>query len=164
MIVVSDTTPLRYLAVIGGLGWLETLFGTVICPPEVLGECLHDNSPEPLRAWATSPPQWLVVTQVPSDARELPPGTSLDAGEAAALRLALEIRADLVLLDERRGRAVAERIGVPITGTLGVLVEASLHGLADFEAALTHLLQRTNFRVGVQVIAAARDRLAKGLD
>jgi hypothetical protein len=34
--MVSDTTPLRYLAVIGGLGWLEPLFGTIICPPEVL--------------------------------------------------------------------------------------------------------------------------------
>lgn len=127
-------------------------------------ECQNENAPAPMRTWAESPPPWLEIMPVPASARELPQGTSLDAGEAAALRLALEIRADLVLLDERRGRAVAAQIGLPITGTLGVLVEASLCGLADFEATLTHLLEHTNFRVGEQVVAAARSRLAAGRD
>lgn len=163
MIVVSDTTPLRYLAVIGGLEWLQALFGQVVCPPEVLAECRNENAPAPLRAWAVSPPSWLRIMPVSAGKRELPVEAQLDAGETAALCLALELQADLVLLDERRGRAVAAQLGLPLTGTLGVLVEAALRGLMDFEAALNLLADHTNFRVGEPVIAAARARLATGI-
>lgn len=160
MIVVSDTTPLRYLAVIGGLEWLPALFGQVVCPPEVIAECLHASAPAPLRAWASAAPSWLRVTPVSEAARVLPVKTRLDVGETAALCLARELHADVVLLDERRGREVAVRIGLAVTGTLGVLVEAALRGLSDFEAALTLLTTRTNFRVSEDIIAAARARLA----
>lgn len=163
MIVVSDTTPLRYLAVIGGLDWLQELFGQVVCPPEVLVECRNENAPAPLRAWVLSPPSWLRIMPVLTGARGLPIDASLDVGETAALCLALGIHADLVLLDERRGRAMAAQLGLPVTGTLGVLVEAALHGLVDFEAALALLVEGTNFRVGEPVIAAARARLAAGM-
>jgi predicted nucleic acid-binding protein len=164
MIVVSDTTPLRYLAVIGGLDWLQALFGHVVCPPEVLAECRNENAPAPLRTWADSPPSWLRIMPVSTGVRALPIEALLDVGETAALCLALELHADLVLLDERRGRAVATQLGLPLTGTLGVLVEAALHGLMDFESALTLLRGSTNFRVGEPVIAAARARLAAGIE
>ncbi|CAN5796426.1 hypothetical protein BH20VER1_BH20VER1_00500 [soil metagenome] len=85
MIVVSDTTPLRYLAVIGGLQWLPALFGEGVCPPEVLAECSHTHAPAPLRVWAASPPSWLRVMPVPEDAAALPAEVSLDLGETAAL-------------------------------------------------------------------------------
>ena len=139
MIVVSDTTPLRYLAVIGGLDWLPAVFGQVVCPPEVLAECRHERAPAPLRAWAAAPPAWLRVVPVSEGARALPVAAPLDAGEIAALCLARELRADLVLL-----------------------VEAALRGVADFETALSLLATHTNFRVGESVIAAARARLAAG--
>ena len=164
MIVVGDTSPLRYLAAIGGLGWLQVLFEQVVCPPEVLAECRNENAPAPLRAWAFSPPSWLRIMPVSAGTRALPVEAPLDVGETAALCLALEIHADLVLLDERRGRAVAAQLGLPLTGTLGVLVEAALHGLMDFEATLTLLRQSTNFRVGEPVIAAARARLTAGME
>lgn len=164
MIVVSDTTPLRYLAVIGGLDWLRVLFEEVICPQEVLAECRNERAPEELRAWAASPPPWLQTRSVTKLVPLLHHHETLDAGEAAALCLALEIQADLVLLDERRGRAVAAQLGLTLTGTLGVLVEAALRGLVDFEAALTLLIEQTNFRVGESVIAAARARLVAGVD
>lgn len=164
MIVVSDTTPLRYLAVLDGLEWLNRLFGDVACPPEVLAECQHQNAPALLREWALAPPSWLRVMAVSEKARTLPIGPALDVGETAALCLALEIRADLVLLDERRGRAVATELGLIITGTLGLLVEAGLRGIIDFENELTRLRGLTNFRVEESVIALARLRLAAGLN
>jgi len=164
MIVVSDTTPLRYLAVLDGLEWLNRLFGEVACPPEVLAECQHANAPASLREWAMVPPSWLRVMAVSEQARTLPITPALDVGETAALCLALQIRADLVLLDERRGRAVATELGLMITGTLGVLVEAGLRGIIDFENELTRLRDRTNFRVEESVIALARVRLAAGLN
>ncbi len=163
MIVVSDTTPLRYLAVIGGLDWLHVLFGQVVRPPEVLAECSDVRAPGPLRVWALSPPPWLRIEPVPPGAKPLPLKTALDVGETAALRLALELCADLVLLDERRGRMVAAQLGLPLTGTIGVMVEAALRGLIDFELSLSQLRERTNFRVSEAVVAAARVRLAAGL-
>ena len=162
MIVVSDTTPLRYLAAIDGLDWLPAIFGKVVCPPEVLAECLHEHAPASLRAWAASTPSWLLITPVSEAARGLPLEVRLDAGETAALCLARQLHADLLLLDERRGRAVAAQLGLAVTGTLGVLVEAGLRGLTDFEAALTLLTTQTNFRMSESVIAAARARLAAG--
>jgi predicted nucleic acid-binding protein len=162
VIVVSDTTPLRYLAVLGGLDWLPALFGQIVCPPEVLAECLHERAPVSLRAWAAAPPSWLRIHPVSEAAPGLPVEVRLDAGETAALCLAREIHADLLLLDERRGRAVAARLGLEVTGTLGVLVEAALRGHTDFESALTRLTTLTNFRVTEAVIAAARARLAAG--
>lgn len=87
----------------------------------------------------------------------------LDPGETAALLLAREIRADLLLLDERKGRAVAKRLGLAVTGTVGVLVRASLHRLTDFEQAIAQLKAETNFRVDDAVIQEARKKLAQGL-
>jgi predicted nucleic acid-binding protein len=160
MIVVSDTTPLRYLAVVGGLDWLPALFGEVVCPPEVLSECLHERAPAALRVWAASAPGWLRVTEVSERAPALPAGLLLDPGEAAAIRLARELRADLLLLDERRGRMVAQRLELAVTGTLGVVVEASLRNLTDFERTVDLLVTGTNFRVSEAVMSAARAHLA----
>ena len=79
------------------------------------------------------------------------------------LLLAREIQADLLLLDERKGRAVAQRLGLAVTGTVGVLVRASLERLVDFDQAIARLRAETNFRVDDAVIAEARRRLAQGL-
>lgn len=164
MIVVSDTTPLRYLEVIGGLDWLPALFGEVFCPPEVLAECLHAHAPARLRQWAASAPAWLRVTDVLAESQTLPIEAWLDAGETAALCLARQVQADLLLMDEKRGRLVAARLGLPVTGTLGVLVEAALRGMTDFEAGLSLLMTTTKFRASEAVIAAARARLSANPD
>ena len=119
MIVVSDTSPLRYLAEIGGLDWLPAIFGEVVCPVEVIDECRHPRAPLLLREWAASEPGWLRVEGVPNTAQLPPLPHRLDPGEIAALNLARELRADLLLMDERRGRDVATRLGLAVTGTLG---------------------------------------------
>jgi len=161
MIVVSDTTPLRYLAEIGGLDWLPAIFGEVVCPEEVIAECRHPHAPLLLREWADSESAWLRVEAVPKEAQLPPLPHRLDAGEIAALALARELRADLLLMDERRGRDVATRLGLAVTGTLGIMVEASRLGLADFEEVLARLSTATNFRASEAVIALARGRLKR---
>ena len=88
-----------------------------------------------------------------------PDDVVLDRGEEAALRLAKELRADLVLIDERKGRIAAGRLGLAVTGTIGIVTEASLRGLADFEEAVALLRNRTNFRIDDEVVAASRRRL-----
>ncbi|MEQ1853877.1 MAG: DUF3368 domain-containing protein [Chthoniobacteraceae bacterium] len=70
----------------------------------------------------------------------------LGAGEAEAIVLAREIGAALVLMDERMGRAAAMRLGLRVTGLVGVLIEARERGLlADAEAVVEALHQRAGF-------------------
>ena len=91
MIVVSDTTPLCYLAVPGQLNLLPSLFEAVSIPVSVLRECRHPRAPLALRQFAENPPVWLTVAEDgPIEAALL---EELDRGEAAAIALALRLAA-----------------------------------------------------------------------
>ncbi len=56
MIVVSDTSPLNYLILIGHAEILPALFSRVVAPPAVVAEMLQPGAPEVVANWATSPP------------------------------------------------------------------------------------------------------------
>ncbi len=158
MIVISDTSPLRYLIAIGHVDVLPVLYGRILCPPEVLAECQHPKSPSALRAWISTPPAWLVVVPTISSwtHSEL---ARLDEGEAAAIRLAHEQAADLLLMDERKGRQIAQRLGFRVSGILAVIADAARLKLLDFDQAVFKLTQETNFRVSPMVIEAIRSQL-----
>ena len=85
--------------------------------------------------------------------------TFLDPGERAAITLALSLDAERLLIDEWDGRAEAERRHLLVTGTLGVLADAHLAGLVDFEAALVRLRQ-TNFYLSGELVDRVRRRLS----
>lgn len=153
MIVVSDTTPLRYLAVLGSLELLPRLFGTVHCPAKVIEECCHRHAPRLLREWASSPPSWLAVVEVTGIGEEL--RRRLDEGEAAAITLAERLQADLILIDEREGRRRAIEHGFITAGTLNILAEAGVRGWLDYEEVVGRLVVETNFRVTREIVDAA---------
>lgn len=69
----------------------------------------------------------------------------LDGGERSAIALGLSLKADLILIDDRKGAAVARNKGFEVTGTLGVLDLAAERGLVDLVNALDRL-KGTNFR------------------
>ena len=103
MIVVTDTTPLRYLVFIELVHILPRLFGTVYAPPEVVAELQRSRNPslEPVRLWASSPPEWLVVREPITIDESLV--QRLDRGESDAICLAQELKADKLLIDENAG-------------------------------------------------------------
>lgn len=156
MIVVSDTTVLHYLAALGELEVLPRLFGSVVCPPEVLAECRHPHAPHRLQQWAASIPPWLAIQDAPPMDVD---AWGLDAGEAAAIRLALHLNAGLILMDERKGRRLATTFGLTVAGVLSVLAEGATHGWLDFDSAVRLLRETTNFRISEVVIAQVRARL-----
>ena len=137
MFIIADTTPLRYLVVLGQVDLLPALFGQVMIPPAVIGELQHPKAPAAVRAWIASPPPWLDVRpcSLLPDAILL----RLDPGEREAILLAQELQADLVLVDDQDARAEATRRALTAMGTLRVFELAAERGLVDLPTVLTQL-------------------------
>ena len=159
MIVVADTTPLNYLVLIGQAHVLPVLFHRVIAPPAVVGEMLHPAAPALVREWASAPPPWLQVI-APKKVNE---SLKLGDGETQAIGLACELRADALLLDERKALAVAKRLGLVVTGTLGVVELAAERGLLSLQDAVT-ALRSTTYRCPAEVFdeLLRRDQSRRG--
>ena len=122
MIVVSDTTPITYLLQIKQENLLQHLYKKLIVPPTVQKELLQ-FAPMQKETEQLFRAEWISV-QSPSFLMELPELFEIDRGEWEALSLALEIRADLVLIDERLGTALAKQLNLKPIGLLGILIEA----------------------------------------
>lgn len=148
MIVVSDTSPLNYLILIDEIEFLVKLYRDIIVPPAVVDELSASGAPVPVRRWIDGMPAWLTMRQVNTVDASL---ARLGRGEREAITLANELKADLVLIDEREGRQAARSCGLNVAGTLGVLAHAADRGLADLRDVTERLLQ-TNFRISSALI------------
>ena len=160
MIVVADTSPLNYFIRLGHADVLREIYGRVLVPHSVLIEMRHPEAPLAVSAWASAPPGWLEEMQV----RQLDASlvAELGDGEREAISLALEVRADVLLIDERAGRREAEARHLKVAGTLAVLLQASLRGYVDFPEAIKRLRQ-FGFRASRpgEALMLARYELAK---
>lgn len=139
-IVVSDTSPIRALNHLEILAVLERLYGRVYLPQEVADELRKST-----RRFAAFDPgafAFLTVLSPLDQAKVSDLEKRLDRGEAAALVLAIEQKADLVLIDERSGRQVARELGLSVIGALGILVQAKDHGLVSDVRLLIDRLQK----------------------
>ena len=128
MIVVSDTSALVVLSALGQQHLLADLFGEIIVPPTVAEEFARPRRLAGVMRVLALPAT--VRVQAPTRPFTLPPdAVPLDLGEREALALAVELHADLLLMDERAGRAQARRLGLRFTGVVGVFVRAKQVGL-----------------------------------
>jgi predicted nucleic acid-binding protein len=154
VIIVSDTSPITNLAAIGQLDLLRQLYSRVIIPEAVYNEMVHINKIVP-GAVKVKTLSWiqtqtvinsLQVTEIQEN------NQSIHLGEAEAIILSLEMKADLLLMDERRGRIVATNYGINITGLLGVLIQAKKQGLIPaIKPLIDQLITQANFRVNPQL-------------
>lgn len=145
-VVISDTSPVRALGHLGHIDWLEHLFTQVVVPPTVSLELL--NPAPSLSPLDVSIYPFFQVQSPSNVARVSQLTTVLDQGEAEAIALAEELRADLILIDESAGRAVAIQTGLVVQGTLGILLRAKQAGLCiEVRPLLDRLQQEINFFV-----------------
>ncbi|MEH2193162.1 MAG: DUF3368 domain-containing protein [Nostoc sp.] len=147
MIIVSDTSSINNLAAINHLHLLQQLYGTVLIPEAVYRELTDPNF---LVAGATEVQTFIWIQTRPIQDRILVEAFSneLDIGEAEAIALAVEMKADQVLIDERRGRMVAARLNISYTGILGILVEAKSQRLISaVKPLLDALINQAGFWV-----------------
>ncbi len=128
MIIISDSSPLINLAVIGQLHLLQRLYGRVIIPQAVYEEIVIEGARQ---AGATEVAQadWIDIKQIINRPLVTSLEGELDRGEAEAIVLAVELEDALLLIDERKGRMVANRLGVHSIGLLGILIKAKHEGM-----------------------------------
>lgn len=147
--VVADTSPLFYLALLGRLSVLGKLYGTVAVPERVWSEAMVGarRSASILSQLETGiREQWLVIHPAPVEQPQ-PDLSQLDAGEREAILLTRQLEAEYLLIDEKRGRAAAKRLGIQVKGTLTILAEAKEADLLPSLAQEFHVLRtETSFR------------------
>lgn len=155
MIVVSDTSPISALFLINRLELLPILYGQVVIPPAVKRELqkLETDFGHDLSSLETA--SWLKTIAVSDGARYLHYRRVLDEGESEALTLVHELTADLLLIDEIRGRKVAESEGIAYVGVLGVLLSAKSKGiLVGIRDVLDDLRRIAGFHLGQNLYEA----------
>ncbi len=149
MIVVSDTSPITALLAVNQAGLLKQLFGEVIIPNAVEAELLRTHP---------GLPPWLQVRSVQNSAKTVLYARSVDQGEAEAIALAEELHAHHLLIDERKGRRLAQQQGVPVVGLLGVVLLARR---ANLIPSARKLLEQLDHQAGIYLATELKESALK---
>ena len=145
--IVADASPLIALALVERLPLLDSLFGEVLVPATVAAECTFEISRPGAAAIQQAIDEGrLQVCTVESGQRLSELTEILDEGEAEAIVLARDTNRP-VLMDERRGRSVALRMGLTVIGTAGLLITARRRGLVPAVAPLLDALEEQGYRM-----------------
>lgn len=137
MIVVSDTSPICYLLLINKIEILQILYNSVTIPQTVADELRASESPSVVKRWIAQPPDWLQIRSI-----EIPQAIELerlDPGERDAILLAEQLKANLVILDDKVARQIATERGLEIIGLLGILKDAARSNLLDLKTTFEQL-------------------------
>ncbi len=151
MIIISDTSCIINLAQVGELELLPKIFNEIVIPQAVYDEIvLKGNN----RAGAHEIKQatWIKIKQHTNKTLYQELRADLDEGEAEAITLAIELKADLLIIDEDKGRRIAESKHLNYTGLLGVLIRAKQKGLlTEVKPVLDNLIQKAKFRISSEL-------------
>jgi uncharacterized protein len=155
MPVVSNTSPILNLAIVDRLSLLREQFGEIYIPSAVLEELrVEEDLPGSQGVREAEKTGWLRCEKVENRTLVQALEQDLDAGEAEAIALALQLESERVVLDEREGRRVAKSFSLEVTGVLGILLRARLDGrLSSFQDAVKELREKAGFYVGAEILA-----------
>ncbi len=152
MLVVSDSSPINFLVRMRQESVLVALFGRVVIPPAVAQELSRPATPPEVAAFIGTPPAWLEI-RTPATIEPIP---KLQIGEQAAISLARELHADLILIDDGDARRAATARGLAITGLLGVLERADERRLINLESLAPSLPH--DYRIDPALLETAIER------
>ena len=150
-LVVVNTTPIIALSLIGKLDLMRSIYGQVVVPSAVEAEVLAGGR-DGIGRTELREASWLRVTSL-QDPRRADLLADLDRGEAEVLALAQELNADLVIIDERLARLHAKRLGLTLTGTLGILLRAKRLGHVKAVAPLIDRLRQGGIRLSEMIVS-----------
>lgn len=149
-IVVSDASPVINLARVQQFELLAAFYGQVIIPRAVYDEVVvrgqgRDGSAEVRSA------SWVEIREPQDDLAVESLAAELGRGEASAIILAKEHRVGLLLIDEIRGRRVAQQLGLKVLGTLGILARAKREGRIPNLRQVLNLLRARGTWIGEEL-------------
>jgi len=139
LLIISDASPLIALADIGELDLLRQLYERVVITDIVRGEVKAEL------------PDWIEISTAYNQKQLQILKLELDAGEASAIALALENPQARVIIDENKGRSVAKRLGLKVTGTIGIIIKAKEQGLIHSGKDILKKLERHGFWLSEQL-------------
>lgn len=137
MIIVSDTTPLHYLILIDKVDLLRKFFSEIAVPKIVSDELQAAETPTKIKNFMSAPPSWLSV--LPDSGLSDSELFDIDKGEREAILLAEKLMADGILVGDKAGRSAAEKRGLFVIGTLGILELAACNGDVDFRIEVANV-------------------------
>jgi predicted nucleic acid-binding protein len=162
MIVVSNTSPLTNLAAIGQFDLLHRLYGQVVIAQGVWEELNAGGRRWPGRD-EVAQANWIQRHGVEDQPLVGALERDLDRGEAETIALGLELKADLVLLDEREGLRAGRRLGLHVLGVVGILLEAKACGaIQSIRPHLDALRQIAGFYLTDEVYSHALSLAGEG--
>lgn len=137
-IVIADTSCFILLDKIGEMNLLKSLFGTVVSTSVIVAE------------FGTSLPEWVEIQDANNLILEL--SLEIDAGETSAILLAIQCTPALLIVDDEKARKAAKKLGLNITGSLGVFLKAKQAGIIPSVSSIIQKVQQTNFRYSQSVL------------
>jgi predicted nucleic acid-binding protein len=153
MTIVSNTSPISNLAAIGQLPLLQQIYSRITIPTAVANEIAKVGTIY-TQAAAVPTLSWITIQPVTDTTTVHKLRAELDEGESEAIALAVELDAELLLIDEQLGRKSALEYGLDMTGLLGVLLEAKSQGLiSSVKPMMDDLVIQARFRVSQQLYA-----------
>lgn len=162
MRVVSNSSPLIALARVGQLNLLQQLYSELQVPPAVWTEVVVQGGGQP-GAISVQQAGWIRQIAVRNTPLVLSLTQDLGAGEAEAIVLAQELPADLLIVDERHARERARRLGIRLTGVLGVLVEAKTRRIVPaVKPVILDLRELAGFHVSPALQADVLRQIGEG--
>lgn len=138
-VIIADTSCLIILEKIDELELLNKLFGEIIITTEIAAEFNKEL------------PTWLVVRETGNKNYQRILEASLDKGEASAIAYAIEQDDCLLIIDDYKGRKYAKQLGIKITGTLGVIIDAKLSSRIESIKPILEKIRKTDFRLSDQL-------------
>lgn len=138
-VIISDTSCFIVLTSMGELDLLQKVYGKITTTPEIATE------------YRETLPEWVEIQNVNDQFTQQLLELQIDKGEASAIALALEVSDCTIILDDYKARKIAERLGITITGTIGVIVKAKLSGIIPSIKPLIEKIKQTDFRLSPDV-------------
>ncbi len=148
MIIVSDTSTITNLLQISRLDILKSLYGNIVIPPRVRRELYRIEG----QKTAIEKLDW-IITEYPHDQQLIAELLEdLELGESEAIALAVELDAEYLIIDEYKGRAIAEKRGIKIVGLLGILIAAKTGGHIESLRPLIEKIRSNGFRLNSSLV------------
>ena len=141
--IISDTSCLIILNNIGELDLLHKLYSGIITTAVIAEEF-----GQPL-------PDWITVKDAVNLHYQEILELQVDKGEASAIALAIEITPCILIVDDYKARKVATKLGIKITGTIGIIVKAKLNGIFPSIKPYINKIKETNFRLSDELVQLA---------